>query len=296
MTFRRLINSFILSGVGLHSGKNCVLKISPLNDEDKNKNKNKKSGIVFCVNNFEMPIEKLNLSGGGRGSDYIFDEKIFNEKINIKTCEHVLAALTGMGVWSAKLEFLEGDEAPALDGCAGRVCEEILKNSEILNFHIEPLKLFAPIYVRDAKNPDRFVAAFPDSNSKLHITCVVSYNTPVINTQILDFNLTPEFFYNEIANARTFAMRSEIEFLRAHNMALGGSLDNAILVGDKDYNDFEALNGLRWRDEFARHKSLDLIGDLAALGRPLCAHIIAVKAGHELHLKLVDRLRRLIKN
>ena len=279
---RKLIREFVLEGAGLHTGLHCVLKISP----------NDKGGIIFKFKDFEINIEKLSLRGSGRGSDYICDKFI------IRTCEHVLAGLTGMGVWSAELEILEGGEFPALDGCAELVSNKILENSEIIeaeNYEPEPLKLFAPVYVCDANNSDRFIAAFSNVNdNNLHVTYSVNYDTPVIGTQLLDFNLDFDYFYKNLARARTFAMRSEIEYLRAHGMALGGSLDNAILVGNKDNKDYEAMGGLRWPDEFVRHKTLDLIGDLAALGRPLSAHVIACKAGHELHLKLVDKLRRLI--
>ena len=82
-------------------------------------------------------------------------------------------------------------------------------------------------------------------------------------------------------------MQSDIDYLRSHGMALGGSLDNAIVIGET----IQAKGGLRWPDEFVRHKVLDILGDLAAVGRPLNAHIIAVKAGHELHLKLAEILR-----
>ena len=275
---RKLIREFLLEGAGLHSGIKCVLKISPSD----------KGEIIFKVKDHEVSIDKLGLRGSGRGSDYICDKFI------IRTCEHVLAGLTGMGVWSAKLEILEGGEFPALDGCAALVSDKILENSEIINDEPEPLKLSAPVYVCDANNSDRFIAAFSNVNNNLHVTYSVSYDTPVIGSQVLDFNLDLDYFYKNLARARTFAMRSEIEYLRAHGMALGGSLDNAILVGNKDNKDYEAMGGLRWPDEFVRHKSLDLIGDLAALGRPLNAHVIACKAGHELHLKLVDKLRRLI--
>ena len=84
-------------------------------------------------------------------------------------------------------------------------------------------------------------------------------------------------------------MLSEVEYLRSHGMALGGSLDNAILVGEK----IQAKDGLRWPDEFVRHKILDLIGDLASLGRPLNAHVIACRAGHELHLKFAEELKKI---
>ena len=277
---RKLIREFVLEGAGLHTGLNCVLKISP----------NDKGGIIFKVKDHEVSIDKLGLRGSGRGSDYICDKFI------IRTCEHVLAGLTGMGVWSAELEILEGGEFPALDGCAELVSNKILENSEVVNDADDfNLKLFAPVYVCDANNSERFIAAFSNVNdNNLHVTYSVSYDTPVIGSQVLDCELDFDYFYKNIARARTFAMRSEIEYLRAHGMALGGSLDNAILVGNKDSKDYEALGGLRWSDEFVRHKTLDLIGDLAALGRPLSAHVIACKAGHELHLKLVDKLRRLI--
>ena len=129
----------------------------------------------------------------------------------------------------------------------------------------------------------RFIAAFPCD--ELHVTYAVEYEK--VGAEVYDYTHTSANYVNDIAGARTFAMERDIEYLRSHGMALGGTLDNAILIGDT----IQAKGGLRWPDEFVRHKVLDLIGDLSSLGRPLKAHIIALRAGHELHLKLTERLK-----
>lgn len=272
--FRRIIKPFELSGVGLHSGRECRLRVSPPVGVSPGA-----GTLSLAAEGAELPICQLALEGTGRGSDYIFPDGR-----RIRTCEHVLAALTGMGVWEARLE-VEGGEMPALDGCAERTVREILACSEPCEEGPTSLALSGSFSVG---TEERFVAAFPAP--ELHITYVVSYNASVIGTQMLDFTANPQDFQEQIARARTFAMAAEIEALRAHGMALGGTLENAILVGDTGV---QAAGGLRWPDEFVRHKTLDLIGDLAALGRPLRAHVVAVRAGHELHLKFAERLRRL---
>lgn len=268
----RLNGKIILKGIGLHSGHECELVIEPYDTYT----------IMIRSGENEMPIEKMNLNGTNRGSDYIFPD---GERI--RTCEHVFSALYGMGIHSGIRVSITGGEMPALDGCARRVCDEILNHSDG-NFESEShdaLRINEPliVYSDDRK---RFTAAFPCD--ELHITYTVEYK--YIGAQILDFTLTPESYYHEISNARTFAMLSDIEYLRANGMALGGSLDNAIAISE---NGIQASGGLRWQDEFVRHKTLDIIGDLASIGRPLKAHIIAMKAGHELHLKLSERIRRM---
>lgn len=266
--FRRLTEPFVLEDVGLHSGRNCVLRVSP-----------GEGGLTLASEGAEMPIDRLALDGSSRGSDYIFPDGR-----RVRTCEHVLAALTGMGVWEARLE-VEGGEMPALDGCAARVAEEVLLRSEPVGEGPEPFSLSAPVFVAEG---NRLVAALPAPEFTL--TCAVSYEASAIGTQMLDFGGGIGEFHEGIARARTFAMAWEVQALRDRGMALGGSLDNAILVGE---DGVQAAGGLRWPDEFVRHKTLDLIGDLAALGRPLRARVLAVRAGHGLHLRLVERLRRL---
>lgn len=268
--YRRLVRPLAFSGIGLHSGLECRLRILPA-----------EGGIVLASEGQEAPIERMTLSGSGRGSDYLFPDGR-----RVRTCEHVLAALTGLGVWGARLE-VEGGEMPALDGCATLVGAAVMESSEPCGEAPAPLSLSTSLRVGDES---RFVAAFPAEG--LHVTCVVRYDAPVIGVQMLEFAWSAEGFLGRVAGARTFAMAQEIEALRAQGLALGGTLDNAILVEGASAR---ASGGLRWPDEFVRHKTLDLIGDLAALGRPLYAHLVAVKAGHELHLQMAERLRALVK-
>lgn len=268
--YRRLLRPLSFSGIGLHSGLECRLRFLPA-----------EGGIVLASEGQEAPIERMTLSGSGRGSDYLFPDGR-----RVRTCEHVLAALTGLGVWGARLE-VEGGEMPALDGCAALVGAAVMESSEPCGEALAPLSLSTSLRVGDES---RFVAAFPAEG--LHVTCVVRYDAPVIGVQMLEFAWSAEGFLGRVAGARTFAMAQEIEALRAQGLALGGTLDNAILVEGASAR---ASGGLRWPDEFVRHKTLDLIGDLAALGRPLYAHLVAVKAGHELHLQMAERLRALVK-
>lgn len=281
----KLNGKILLKGLGLHSGKECELLIEPYDCEE----------ILMRSGDKELPLSKFALNGTNRGSDYIFPDGS-----KIKTCEHVLSALTGMGIWSGARITVKGGEMPALDGCGKILSEEIKKHS------VDPLAISWPSphcqgaqeseteglminnsVIVSTEDKKRFVAAFP--SDRLHVTYTVEYD--FIGTQIFDYEHSPENYYENIASARTFAMESEINYLRSHGMALGGSLDNAIAVGEK----IQAKGGLRWPDEFVRHKVLDLIGDLASIGRPLNAHIIACRAGHELHLKLAEKLRQNLK-
>lgn len=257
----KLTGKIIMRGQGLHSGQECELTIEPCDSPE------------VLMNG--QPLRKLSLSGTNRGSDYIFPDGS-----RVRTCEHVLSALSGLGFWSGVNITVNGGEMPALDGCSNTLCGELMKNCEPSS--IITKNISAPVIV-SSDDRKRFVAAFPADT--LHITYTVEYK--YIGTQIIDYGHSHEKYFAEISGARTFAMLSDIEYLRSHGMALGGNLDNAIVVGEK----IQAAGGLRWPDEFVRHKVLDLMGDLAAVGCPVNAHIIAVRAGHELHLKLAEKLR-----
>jgi UDP-3-O-[3-hydroxymyristoyl] N-acetylglucosamine deacetylase len=202
----------------------------------------------------------------------------------------VLSALAGLGVWQAKIfvSSVTGDfplEMPGLDGCSVDLAREIMEKSVPSECEkLSPFALKSPVHVGD---DTRFVVALPSSS--FHVTCVIDYDAAPIGAQIFDyFDHGGAYYLKEIAPARTFAMRSDVEALRAAGLAQGGSLDNAILV---DGAGAETTGGLRFTDEFVRHKTLDLLGDLACLGRPLLAHVVAVRAGHVQHLQLVERLR-----
>ncbi len=255
------------AGLGLHSGRECRLVIEPYDSPE----------VVMRSGDNELPLSGFTLTGTNRGSDYAFADGSC-----VRTCEHVFSALAGLGIWSGARITVDGGEMPALDGCAKLLCEEIAQHAEDDITTSSALSVKQPVIVH-SEDRKRFVAAFPCSC--LHITYFVEYK--FIGAQIYDYVHSPANYRENISGARTFAMASDIEYLRSHGMALGGSLDNAILVGEE----IRALGGLRWPDEFVRHKVLDIIGDFASLGRPLNAHIIAVRAGHELHLKLAEKLR-----
>ncbi|MDR1049226.1 MAG: UDP-3-O-acyl-N-acetylglucosamine deacetylase, partial [Synergistaceae bacterium] len=139
-------------------------------------------------------------------------------------------------------------------------------------------------------NAPRFAVALP--SPVFHVTCVIDYAAAPIGTRIFEYGGGPEDYLKNIAPARTFVMREDVEALRAAGLALGGSFDNAVVV---DAAGVETAGGLRFPDEFVRHKVLDLLGDLACLGRPLAAHVVAVRAGHVQHLQLVERLRAALR-
>ena len=176
---------------------------------------------------------------------------------------------------------------PALDGCAKTLCDEIMNHADMNDELHDAFSITEPLIVY-GEDKTRFVAAFPCDEFRITYTVEYKY----IGAQVFDFTLTPENYYREISSARTFAMLSDIEYLRAHGMALGGTLDNAIAISE---NGIQASGGLHWHDEFVRHKVLDLIGDIASAGRKLKAHIIAMKAGHELHLRLSEKIRAKMK-
>ena len=263
----RLNGKILLEGVGLHSGKICRLSVEPYESGE----------VILSCGDEEAPLHTLRTSGTNRGSDYIFPGGSV-----IRTCEHVLSALGGLGIYSGVRVAVDGGEMPALDGCTETLCREIMSHSENDGHEVRGADIRRPVIV-SSDDRTRFVAAFPCD--ALHITYTVEYEN--VGTQILDYVHSPENYAANIAPARTFAYERDIEYLRAHGMALGGTLDNAILIGDT----IQAKGGLRWENEFVRHKVLDIIGDLASVGRPVNAHIIAVRAGHELHLRLAEKLK-----
>ena len=260
-----LNGKIILTGKGLHSGQDCTLTIEPCSSTE----------ILMRSGENELPLRELALSGTNRGSDYIYPDGT-----RVRTCEHVLSALAGLGIWSGVRLTVSGGEMPALDGCSRAVCDALRREEAVTREEAVNLSEALCVYGEDTS---RFAAALPYEG--LRITYIVEYK--YIGTQVFEYVQNPETYYREISCARTFAMQSDIDYLRSHGMALGGNLDNAIVIGST----IQAKGGLHWPDEFVRHKVLDILGDLAAVGKPLNAHIIAVKAGHELHLKLAEKLR-----
>ena len=188
---------------------------------------------------------------------------------------------------------LDGPEMPAYGGCASGFADELflaseqLPPSEISGPGMGAISPALPVVLVDEARGG-FLSLFPSSG--LRATYVIQYDDSPIGTSMASYDHEADDFRECIAPARTFALASEVERLRADGLARGGSLENAVVIGA---DTIQASGGLRFPDEFVRHKILDLLGDLYLLGSPLNARIIAVRAGHAMHCRLVERLRRL---
>ena len=234
------------------------------------------TGIVFRrldQNGVEIPARQENLSRSNLATTLSVDD------ISISTVEHLLAAASGLGVDNLIVE-VDGPEVPAMDGSAAPFIylmhEAGIKNQQAARQFI---KILEPIRV---ETDDKFVAVYPADHFKISYT--ISFEHPLIGEQRQTFVVNSRCFAEHIAPARTFGFLREVETLRQNGLALGGSMDNAVVIGDNSILN----NKLRFQDEFVRHKILDAIGDLVLLGAPLLGHVVAYRAGHAMHTSLVE--------
>lgn len=257
-------------GIGLHTGVtvNLTLKSAPEN-----------SGYIFVrtdLDDFEIPasIEYI--------SHCSYATTLLRRGVLLSTCEHLLAALRGSNIDNCFIE-LDSIEIPILDGSSENWLELIEKVGVIeQNAPRHFLKILKKV---EFEQGDRKMSVEPADNYE--IECTIDFPHPFINRQTFDFTLTDESFGREIGSARTFGFTTEIEMLRKANLALGGSLDNAIvLTPDGMLNE----QPLRYKDEFVRHKTLDIIGDFALLGMPILGKLKAEKSGHSVHASLMSKL------
>jgi UDP-3-O-[3-hydroxymyristoyl] N-acetylglucosamine deacetylase len=266
-TIRKVVT---LEGIGLHSGKPARLTLSPAPAN---------SGIVFRVGPKGEPIPAAPESVidshyattlGGRNG------------IRIQTVEHLMAATAGLCIDNLEVE-IEGSEIPAADGSAKPFVALLAGAGRALQTaRRRPIEVREPLHVG---NGSRWIQIVPSDTFKISYT--LDNDHPAIGMQALTCVPTEEMFVTDYAPARTYGFLKDLGVLRKNGLALGGSLDNAIVVGKRG-----TINSLRYRDEFVRHKILDLIGDLALLGRPLLGHVIARNAGHALNFELVVAVQR----
>jgi UDP-3-O-[3-hydroxymyristoyl] N-acetylglucosamine deacetylase len=258
-----------LEGIGLQCGKPVKITVSPAPPD---------SGIVFRVGRDGQPIAAAPESV----VDSHYATTIGRNGTRIQTVEHLMAAAAGLRIDNLAVE-VDGTEVPAMDGsakpfvgllnAAGRTAQSARRR---------PITIRQPLHVGSG---NRWIRILPAD--ELRISYTLDNDHPAIGTQVLSWVPTEESFINEYAPARTYGFLKDLGAMRKHGLALGGSLDNAIVVGKRG-----TLNGLRYRDEFVRHKVLDLVGDLALLGRPLLGHVVARNAGHALNFDLVVEIQR----
>jgi UDP-3-O-[3-hydroxymyristoyl] N-acetylglucosamine deacetylase len=202
--------------------------------------------------------------------------------VQIQTTEHVLAAATGLGIDNLYIE-VDAPELPVMDGSAAPfVCMILDAGIVTQDRHRSFLKIVRPVTVSDG---EKSVTIRPASLSS--ITYTIDYDHPLIQRQDYLYRDSPEAFVCEIAPARTFGFLREVEALWDAGLGLGGSLQNTLILSDDGLLNED---GLRFSDEFVRHKILDLIGDMALLGLPFIGEILAVRSGHALHARLVDKI------
>ncbi len=203
------------------------------------------------------------------------------EAVSVETVEHLLAALTALGIDNVIVE-LNSPEVPIMDGSAAPFVYLILNEAGVkkLTAPKKYLKVLRPISLSQG---DKRIALYPSDHFK--VTYSISFDHPLIRHQSRTMKITDETFVEEIAPARTFGFLKEVEMLRQRGLALGGSLDNAVVLGETG-----ALNALRFEDEFVRHKILDAIGDLSLVGYPVIGHLVAHRAGHALHTAFAARI------
>lgn len=275
-TQRTLKRTVSFSGVGLHSGKNINVEIRPAHAN---------TGILF---------ERSDLPGSGylkAHPDSVFDTtlatRIGSKEVNISTIEHLMSALFGFGIDNAVVS-VSAAEMPVLDGSAVPFLV-MLDEAGIQDLQAarKVLVVKKPIEIVDPKDPTRFIRIEP--SSKPWISYSIEFaNAGAIGKQNVSFEFSGTAFCRELAFARTFCLAEDIARMQSVGLARGGSLENAVVVCRN--NGVLNAAGLRSETEFVRHKALDCIGDLALVGMPILGHVIANKAGHDLHTNLAKAL------
>ena len=258
-------------GVGLHLGQPAQVEVRPAAPN---------SGFVFLLRSSNGAVQRVPAT-----AEYVIDTAratvLGLDGASVSTVEHLLSALLGMGVSNVEID-VRGPEIPALDGSAVLFADAIAHVGLVEQAHPRAeLRLDAPFEMRSG---DRAVLLLP--SDAFRVRFVVDFEPPV-GTQYFDGSIAASNYREEIAPARTFGYLHEVEALRARGLAMGGSLENALVFAPNG-----PMQPMRWPTEVVRHKVLDLIGDFALLGAwPLC-DIIAVKSGHELHARVTQALRK----
>lgn len=258
-----------IEGVGLHTAVRSRVRLMPAPAN---------TGIVFRrtdLDNFEIEAHVRNVA---RVS---YATSLLRQSVLISTTEHLLAALYCWGIDNVYVE-LDAIELPILDGSSKPFIDMLAKaGTRRLRRLRRYIRVLKPLEFADG---DRRIGIYPADEFSVH--CFVDYNHPAIGPQDIEMVVDRETFTRELGPARTFGFVKDFAQLQEMGLIRGGSLANALVLDDTS-----VMNGpLRFPDEFGRHKALDLIGDLALVGRPLQARIVAHRAGHALHTQLVTRL------
>jgi UDP-3-O-[3-hydroxymyristoyl] N-acetylglucosamine deacetylase len=259
---RTLRRSTSCAGIGLHSGTKVTLSLKPAPAD---------FGIRFRrsdLGGLEVPATVQHVGA------IHYATGLASDAARVNTVEHLLAALMSLGIDNAIVE-LSSPEVPIMDGSAAPFVYLIQEAGiKRLPHPRRYLKVLRPMSL---SRGDKRIALYPSDHFK--VTYSIAFDHPLLRHQSRTMRITEDAFVDDIAPARTFGFLKEVEMMRQSGLALGGSLENAVVIGDTAVLN----NTLRFEDEFVRHKILDAIGDMALLGRPIIGHLVAHRGGHALH-------------
>jgi UDP-3-O-[3-hydroxymyristoyl] N-acetylglucosamine deacetylase len=259
-----------VSGVGLHTGVPVKIRVLPAPVS---------TGLVFLrtdLDNFPIPASWRHVA------KVSYATSLMRQSVLISTTEHLLSTFYSLGIDNAFIE-IDNLEVPILDG-SGQPFVEMIREAGLRQYRRKRryLRIRRPITVEDK---GKRITILPDDRFRL--TCDVTFDHPMVGRQGLEMEVTPENYAENLAPARTFGFEYELDQMRNMGLIRGASLENAVCF---DRTGVLNPGGLRFPDEPCRHKALDLIGDLALLGKPLLGHVIAERAGHAMHAALVARI------
>jgi len=266
---RTLKKEIVFEGIGLHTGRYSKVSLKPAQRD---------TGILFARTDKNVAIK----ASVDSVIDTAFSTNLGYDGVKIRTVEHILAALSGLGIDNLIVE-INGPEIPILDGSSIELISLILSSGIAKQGKKMPyIMITNPVVFSDGHAE---IAALPYNGRR--ITYRIHFNHNLLGEQKLSLEITEGSFVKEIAPARTFGFLKDVEHLRSNGFAQGGSFENAVILGrDGVLNS----SGLRFKDEFVRHKILDLIGDFSLIGFPIYGHIVANKSGHTTNLKFLKKL------
>ncbi len=272
MFFQKTIRKTVeVKGVGIHSGEPCTLRFKPAPAN---------TGVYFI--RADLPGKPFLKVSATNVQAVSYQTVVGGEAFKVATIEHCVSSLSALRIDNIYIE-LDGPEIPICDG-SSIYFTQALMNAELIELD-EPRKycyITEPISYSEG---DKHAYVLPYHGLRVAVT--IDFPHPVIGKETIDMEITEQSFAREIAPARTFGFLKDVEQLKASGLAKGGSLDNCIVLDDS-----KVINpdGLRYKDEFVRHKVLDALGDLVTLEMPLMGHLILHKAGHDIMNKLVRKI------
>ncbi len=273
MNQKTIQNTITLSGVGLHTGKKTTVVLKPANANE---------GICFTRTDLpEKPVIKVSPSTAVTDPNISRCSAIEESGVRVSTVEHLLAAFSGLGVDNVSIE-INGEEVPGLDGSSAEIVEALKKSG--LTEQSAPREFIQIKESITVTDQHASIVMVPADDFKISYT--LDYEHPSLHSQIFTRKIDQSIFEKDIAPARTFCLEDEVTAIRSRGLGKGANEKNTLVMGKNG----PVGNSLRFTDECARHKVLDLIGDLYLLGRPVRGHIYATRSGHRLNRALVKKI------